>query len=230
VESGYQRFVMCPGSTDNSRRFTLLAEIAVILAPVLMIVWGTPLLIEEKRRRDAVDFYLMVAAVLIGLALNRYRRESLPEIGLRLDNLLEAGRELLAFTATTCAIILGVGVAFGSVNLGMRFLTQLTVLPFWGLLQQYGLLGVINRRLRQLCARERWSACITAAIFSAIHLPNPALAVATFIGGFFWTRTFQRHPNLIVIGLSHGFMSALLSNSLPHAWLPSMRVGWGFFN
>src|SRR5436190_11146762 len=72
---------MCPGSTDNSRRFTLLAEIAVILAPVLMIVWGTPLLIEEKRRRDAVDFYLMVAAVLIGLALNRYRRESLPEIG-----------------------------------------------------------------------------------------------------------------------------------------------------
>ena len=163
---------MGPGSTDNSRRFTLLAEIAVILAPVLMIVWGTPLLIEEKRRRDAVDFYLMVAAVLIGLALNRYRRESLPEIGLRLDNLLEAGRELLAFTATTCAIILGVGVAFGSVNLGMRFLTQLTVLPFWGLLQQYGLLGVINRRLRRLCARERWSACITAAIFSAIHLPN----------------------------------------------------------
>ncbi len=96
---------MGPGSTDNSRRFTLLAEIAVILAPVLMIVWGTPLLIEEKRRRDAVDFYLMVAAVLIGLALNRYRRESLPEIGLRLDNLLEAGRELLAFTATTSAII-----------------------------------------------------------------------------------------------------------------------------
>jgi len=123
---------MGPGSTDNSRRFTLLAEIAVILAPVLMIVWGTPLLIEEKRRRDAVDFYLMVAAVLIGLALNRYRRESLPEIGLRLDNLQEAGRELLAFTATTSAIILGVGVAFGSVNLGMRFLTQLTVLPFLG--------------------------------------------------------------------------------------------------
>src|SRR5437867_838811 len=124
---------MGPGPTDNSRRFTLLAEIAVILAPVLMIVWGTPLLIEDKRRRDAVDLYLMVAAGLIGLAVNRHRRDRLPE-------------------------------------------------------------------------------------------------VATFIGGFFWTRTFQRHPNLIVIGLSHGFMSALLSNSLPHAWLPSMKVGWGFFN
>src|SRR2546428_12701665 len=98
---------MGPVSTDNSRRFTLLAVIAVIWAPVVMIVWGSPLLIEEKRRRDAVVFYLMVAAVLIGLALNRYRRESLPEIWLRLDNLLEAGRELLAFTVPTSAIILG---------------------------------------------------------------------------------------------------------------------------
>src|SRR5207249_772826 len=123
LELRYRRLVMGPASKENSRRFTLLAEIAVLLAPVLMIVWGTPLLIEEKKSRNAVDFYLMLAAILIALTLNRYRRESLPEIGLRLDNLLDAGRELSAFMVVSSAMILGIGAAFGSVNLGTRFLT-----------------------------------------------------------------------------------------------------------
>jgi membrane protease YdiL (CAAX protease family) len=113
--------------------------------------------------------------------------------------------------------------------LGARFLNHLAVLFFWGLLQHYGLQSLVNRRLQSAWGPGWKSIWITAGIFSALHLPNPTLAVATLIGGYFWASAFQRHPNLIAIALTHALLSALLANSFPKEVLPNMKVGWGFF-
>jgi membrane protease YdiL (CAAX protease family) len=206
-----------------------LLEIGVILTPVVTIIWIMPLLIEDKARREPVNSYLVIITILIGLGLNLYRREGPNELGLRLDNLTRAIGELFWFTLAGSVTIVAIGLGFGSVNFGVRFLKQLAVLFFWGLLQHYGAQGLVNRRLQTACGPGWRSVWITAVIFSALHLPNPTLTVATLIGGYFWSSAFQRHPNLIAIALTHALLSALLANSFPRQVMPNMKVGWGFF-
>jgi len=206
-----------------------LIEIAVILAPVLTIMWITPLLIPEKPKRDQVDLSLMLLTILIGMGLNVYHREGLRDIGLRLDNFTQAARALFWFTLIGSLVIVGIGLTFDSINLGERFITHLKILPFWGLLQHYGLQSIINRRLQRAWGQGRWSIWLTAVIFSALHLPNPTLAIGTLSGGYFWASAFQRHPNLIALALSHALLSALLANTFPAILLPNMKVGWGYF-
>lgn len=206
-----------------------LVEIALILTPVLTIMWLTPLIVPDKAARDEVDEVLSLATFLIAVGLNWHRREGLAEIGLRLDNFLDAGRGLLWFTLAGGLMMLAIGWASDSLSLGQRFANHLTILPFWGLLQHYGIQSVINRRWQKILGRGPSSVWLTAATFSALHLPNPTLAVTTLIAGRVWSSVFQRHPNLLAIGLSHGLLSALLANSFPAILLPNMKVGWGYW-
>jgi hypothetical protein len=129
--------------------------------------------------------------ILIGLVLNLHRREGPAELGLRLDNLTQAIGELSGFTLFGAVTIVAIGLVFGSVHLGARFLNHLAVLFFWGLLQHYGLESLVNRRLQKACGAGWKSIWITAGIFSALHLPNPTLTVATLIAGYFWLPRFN---------------------------------------
>jgi membrane protease YdiL (CAAX protease family) len=68
-----------------------------------------------------------------------------------------------------------------------------------------------------------------ALVFGALHLPNPLLALATFAGGLVWAYVYQRAPNLLALGLSHGLMTWVLISSVPPESLYNLRVGFKFF-
>jgi membrane protease YdiL (CAAX protease family) len=68
-----------------------------------------------------------------------------------------------------------------------------------------------------------------AFIFALIHLPNLWLAVATFVGGVIWAAVYQRAPNLLALGLSHGVMTWVLISCVPQSALQSLRVGFKYF-
>jgi len=62
-----------------------------------------------------------------------------------------------------------------------------------------------------------------------LHLPNPWLMAATFLGGLIWAAVYQRAPNLWALALSHALMTWVLISTLPAAALGGLRVGYKFF-
>jgi membrane protease YdiL (CAAX protease family) len=178
----------------------------------------------------------IVAAVPLGLAFalmflsHRTRRESLKEIGWRLDNFWEAARLLALPMLVGAAILVSLGLLTKGFRLESRQLLEWALwLPLWGLVQQYALQGFINRRAQLRFGRGWPGVILVAIVFALLHLPNPWLSVATLLGGLVWGYVYQRAPNLIALALSHATMSMLLACSLPPSITNSLRVGIRYF-
>ena len=70
---------------------------------------------------------------------------------------------------------------------------------------------------------------LVAIVFSLFHLPNPLLAIVTFVGGMIWAAVYQRQPNLFALALSHALSSLTLALVISSKLLESLRVGFKYF-
>ena len=180
---------------------------------------------------------LLIVPIIFAFGLmfwsHRVRRESLREIGFRIDNFGKAARLLIAPMVLASLVLIGIGYFKGSIDffrwrgggavLGMPLLGMV-----WGLVQQYALQGFINRRAQIAWGPGPASVLIIAVLFAAFHLPNPGLMIATFIGGLVWASVYQRAPNLFALAISHGLMTWILISTLPSNLLYGLRVGYKF--
>jgi membrane protease YdiL (CAAX protease family) len=217
--------------TAHGDRALAAWEIASVVSSVLLAEWviysigvGSQLLMLVP---VALAFILMFLS-------HRLRGESAREIGWRLDNFIAAARLISMLLFAPALLLVAYGWFNSNLNLarwsGGRasvFAPLLGVL--WGLLQQYALQGFINRRAQIVWGRGWASVFIVALVFGALHLPNPLLALSTFAGGLVWAYAYQRVPNLLALGISHGVMTWVLISSLPPAALHNLRVGFKYF-
>lgn len=182
----------------------------------------------------------LVLAVPIVLAFglmfwsHRLRGESPREIGLRLDNFMECARLLALPMLLASAVLIIVGYLSGSLNFvrwrGGQSIFGLPALGIlWGLMQQYALQAFINRRAQLVWGRGLKSVLFVAVMFAVLHLPNPALTLATFAGGILWAAVYQRAPNVFALALSHGLMTWVFVSTVSPAALNNLRVGFKYF-
>jgi membrane protease YdiL (CAAX protease family) len=181
----------------------------------------------------ALMFPVVTAAAFMLLS-HRARRESAREVGWRLDNFGEAARLLLPPMLAVSAALVGFGwysgtLDFGRWEGGQSILGVPALSIFWGPLQQYALQGFINRRAQILLGRGGPSVLLVGLLFGLFHLPNPWLTLATFVAGLFWAWVYQRAPNILAVGASHGLMTWMLISSVPPSALQNLRVGYKFF-
>lgn len=209
--------------------FQPICEIMAVIAIPLLAIWVVPLLIHNRVTLGRTIGILALVSLLVAVGINFYHREGPRRVGFRLDNFLKAARPLAWFTAVGTVALFCVGRSYGSVHLGRRFIDQLLTLPLWSIQQQYGVQAIINRRWQTAFGKGWRSILLTAAVYSALHLPNPVLVAATFTAGLVWAAVYQRTPNLPALALSHGLLSAVLANSFPVWLLPNMKVGWGYW-
>jgi membrane protease YdiL (CAAX protease family) len=202
-------------------------EIASIISSFLMAEW----IIRPFGSRDRFIAAIPLGIALIVMILSHVARgETLRAIGWRLDNFWPAIRFLAIPTAGMAVLIVLAGWAtsgFGSNK--WREWQWVAWLPFWALVQQYALQGFINRRAQIVFGVGYRSVLAVALVFAVLHLPNPWLTVATFVGGALWAAAYQRFPNLFAVSLCHSLMSLLLVWALPGSVLGGVRVGLRYF-
>jgi membrane protease YdiL (CAAX protease family) len=221
-----------PARADAESRALAVWEIASIACSVIVGEWAVVALGNHKT--------LLVVPIACAFALilysHRLRGETLRELGWRTDNFMRAVRLLLLpMLAGTLALALVGWLWFdGSFSFGRRRAGwAISGFPVWGLawglLQQYVLQSYINRRAQLVFGKGAASILIVAAVFALLHLPNPWLTGATFLGGLIWAAVYQRAPNLYALALSHAFLTWALISTLPTSALRSLRVGYKFF-
>lgn len=205
-------------------------EIVSLTSTALIAVWAV-LSLATTRWVLVVPVVLAFSFIILS---HRIHGETARDLGWRTDNFLKAVRLLLLPMLGGAAAMALIGWLMGSLRFAMpEKRSALLWLPLagvaWGLVQQYVLQAFFNRRAQMLLGRGPLSVILVAFIFAVIHLPNLWLAVATFVGGVIWAAVYQRAPNLLALGLSHGVMTWVLISCVPQSALQSLRVGFKYF-
>ncbi len=210
-----------------SERMLAAWEIASVTLSFLIAEWIIPLFARHSLLVGAIPLSLALALMLLS---QRARGERARDIGWRMDNFVRALR-LLAIPMLAVALLLIITGRFvGGGRADKIYIWQwLAWLPAWALIQQYALQGFINRRAQILCGRGFASILLVGCVFAILHLPNPWLACATFVGGLIWGAVYQRHPNLPALAISHTLMSLFLVWALPPSMMSNLRVGFRYF-
>ena len=220
-------------TTDAGDRQLAAWEIASIVSSMLIAEWIAASVAVGSRLLVAIPIMLAFAFMIIS---HRLRSESLRDLGFRFDNFLQSGLLILLPMVLVTVACLALGRWFGGQmnfqawHAGTPLIAQLALGFGWGLAQQYVLQGFINRRAQLVLGRGWLSVLLVAAVFSALHLPNVWLVVATFTGGVVWAAVYQRAPNLFALALSHALMTWVIIATLPPSALHHLRIGFKYFS
>jgi membrane protease YdiL (CAAX protease family) len=207
-------------------------EIASVVFSIVIVEWMATNRPDYTRAIMAVP---VAFAIIIIILSHNLRSESVRDLGFRFDNFLKALSLLVAPAIVAALLCLIIGKSLGTtINLlrwhSDRYLPLQFAVGFcWALAQQYALQGFINRRAMIVLGRGWRSVFLTAAIFSALHLPNIWLMVITLAGGLIWAAVYQRVPNLFALALTHAVMTWFIVSTLPATALHRLRVGLGYF-
>ena len=186
---------------------------------ILAVVLGYTWVIEPIAPNWATPI-----AVALVLALAIGHAAKIHDWGVKPAALLPALWKSAAFTAAA-----GFGIYLAGSRLGTWHdqrdvgTTMLLLIP-WGFGQQFALHTVFLREAQATCGRPA-GIVLAAALFAALHLPNPFLSAMTFAGALAWCWIYDRHPNLLPLALSHALLTLAILCAFSEAITGHLRVG-----
>jgi len=207
-------------------------EIASVVSSIFIAEWLASVAVDWMRIAVVVPIGL---AFVLSISSHRLRGETLRDLGFRLDNFLQAAGLLTLPMIVTAIVCLAIGwwtgerIDFLRWHISRPLAVQLILGFAWGFVQQYMLQSLVNRRAQIIWGRGWLSVLVVAAIFAGLHLPNPALTVATFVGGVIWAAVYQRAPNIFALAISHSLMTWIVVSTVPASALHHLRIGLKYF-
>jgi membrane protease YdiL (CAAX protease family) len=167
--------------------------------------------------------------VTLVLALAIWHGARSGDWGLNPAAFLPALRRSAALTAIAVLAIVLAGSRLGTWHLRRDPWMSLALLIPWGLGQQFALHTVFLRDAQAVIGRSA-GIVLAAALFAAVHLPNPFLTAMTFAGALAWCRIYDRHPNLLPLALSHALLTLAILCAFDEATTGHLRVGAAYLN
>ena len=164
---------------------------------------------------------------LIVLGLSAWRAVVTGEWGLRRSAFLPALARAAAFTVPAVVVLYLAGSSLGGVHRREHVWRDLAFLVPWAAGQQFALQTVLLREA-QAATSPRKGIALAAAVFGALHLPNPFLTVVTLVAALAWCWIYDRHPNLLPLTLSHALCTLVILNSFDPVVTGGLRIGSAF--
>jgi hypothetical protein len=148
-------------------------------------------------------------------------------IGLRKTAWIAVSGALLAVA------ILGAGALEGTLHAYPwlpRPLLHSGIYAVWALVQQFIAQSFFFIRFERLLASGTRAVLATAFLFSAVHLPNWVLLVATAMMGLVFAEIFRRHRNIYWLAVAHAMLGIALAMAMPDALHHQMNVGVAYLS
>jgi membrane protease YdiL (CAAX protease family) len=163
------------------------------------------------------------AAAFVVLTLAAARAVRTGEWGLARREFLAASTAAAAFTALAGGVVAIAGWLLNTWHARPSWWADAPILIPWALGQQFALQTVLLRESQQ--GARPGATIVAAALFAALHLPNPFLTAATFVGAIGWCWIYDRHPNVVPLALSHAALTLIVLCALDDATTGRLRVG-----
>jgi CAAX prenyl protease-like protein len=187
-----------------------------VLATILGYTW----VLEPRGVHVGVPAVIVISiTVLNGLLFGVW--------GLSPKALLPASRAAALFTVAALLVILGAGMAVGTLHDRGASLRDFAVLVPWGTAQQWVLQTVVLREARGPTSPNK-GIVVAAALFAVVHAPNPLLMIVTFAGALGWCAIFVRHPNILPLGVSHAIATLALLYAFDDNLTGHLRIGYAY--
>jgi hypothetical protein len=194
-------------------------ELAICYGLILLVIWTSG---YTQRFLFWVAFAWILTTTLV-------HRPDANTLGLRFPGLrsslwITAGGLLFA------GLLVGIAREFhtlhGSRPVGLHIAGYL----LWAFEQQFILQDYFLLRLLRILPNQSAAVITAAVLFSAAHLPNLVLTVATLVWGAVASALFLRYRNLYALGLVHCILGLCLAISVPDAVTHHMTVGLGYLH
>ena len=206
-------------SSVPQNRWWSVVQIVALLVTLEGALWS--------QGRSQARWYLAAMVVLIVCVLASHPHTR--DLGIGWEGFKGA-----AWIVPLAAVLCGFGVLlayqFGTLTVlyGEKPYWHSAFYIIWAIEQQFMLNSFFYRRFESLMGDTTVAVVITALLFSLVHIPNPVLVPATFLGGILFVETFRRWRNIYPIAIAHAMFGLTLAITVPDHWLHHMRVGLGF--
>ena len=100
-----------------------------------------------------------------------------------------------------------------SLSFSWYFILVLILYPFWGLIQQFMMLGIISQNLASATEGKMNRYLIiflVSALFSMVHYPSFFLMIFTFFLEVVFITIYLKWRNLWAIGIAHGWIATFI--------------------
>ena len=197
-------------------------EVALIFAGILAYIW---------RWQHTIPHIWMALLAMI-LVSHVLHGDTLRGLGLGRTGLRSSAQWVLPLAIVLCLPLLFYG--FANNHLSILPPTWQSAVPLigygsWCVFQQYLTQSYFHNRLMLIIRNHHVSSALVGIMFSATHIPNLILMIATLVAGFVFAEVFARYRNIWPLALAQAVGGLLLAAVAPDALIHHMRVGPGYF-
>jgi len=174
-------------------------------------------------------YWFLAALAVIGLIV-LISRPRAQDLGVGLQGIKQTSW-IIPLALVVCSAFVVASVMFGTFGPlygNMPVSWHAIFYAIWALEQQFILNAIFYRGFENLFGNGNLAVVITAALFALVHIPNPVLMPATFLGGLLFVEAFRRWRNIYPLAIAHAIFGLTLAVTFPDHWIRHMRVGLGF--
>jgi hypothetical protein len=212
---------------EQISRLNRLAVMAAFEVP--LIFGGIMLYIWRWQHSAPLAWIPLLAMVLVSHGLHR---DTARDLGLAATGMRASAEWVLPLAVFLYVPMLIYGFLHHRLALispTWQALVSLLGYGIWCAFQQYLAQSYFNNRLMLVMKNRHVSSILTGILFSAAHIPNPILMVATLVAGFVFAEVFARHRNIWPLAFAQAVGGLLLAAVSPAAVIHHMRVGPSYF-
>ena len=197
-------------------------EVALIFGGIIAYIWCW--------RHTYPHAWMALLAVV--LASHVLHRDTLHGLGLGSTDLRNSAKWVLPLAVLFYVPMLYYGFEHDRLMLLRPMWNSVLLLlgyGSWCVFQQYLTQGYFHNRLMLIVRNTHVRAVLVGVMFSATHIPNVILMVATFVAGVVFAEVFARYHNIWPLALAQAVGGLLLAAVSPEHLIHHMRVGPGYF-